>query len=458
MSTIFGLINSALSSLQANQFGIAVASNNIANANNPDYTRQRLVTRPSQIFGGHINYGNGVEIVRVQALRDQLIELRRNQENSNRAGSDLLSRTLSDIEVQFNDSDQAGLLGSLTKFFNSFQTLATDPASMSFRQQVRLQGQALADDFKSMRNNLLSVKDLVNRSIGDKVTTINTLAGQIAKLNGQIAQEEITSTANELRDQRAGLVKELSGMVDVHQIESAQGVFQLSIGATNRMLVFGTETAPLTTTMDASGLNHVMSGVDDLTNQIQSGELQAIIEVRDNYIPKYLNKLDQLAFEIVQQVNGIHSTGYDLNGNTGINFFNPLASAANASALMSLSNAVTTDLSNIAASGQPTGQDNQVATQLGNLLFKPVFSGGSVTDQYRSLVFEVGTDASDAEVALREHEALAEQIEPRRQATSGVSIDEETVQVLQFQRAYQASARLLKTVDELTQTLLGMTP
>jgi flagellar hook-associated protein 1 FlgK len=157
-------------------------------------------------------------------------------------------------------------------------------------------------------------------------------------------------------------------------------------------------------------------------------------------------------------VNGIHSTGYDLNGNTGSSFFNPLASAANASGLMSLSNAITTDLASIAASGQPTGQDNQVATQLGNLLFKPVFSGGSVTDQYRSLVFEVGTDASNAEVALHEHEALAQQIELRRQATSGVSIDEETVQILQFQRAYQASARLLRTVDELTQTLLGMTP
>src|SRR5262245_4477977 len=252
MSTLFGLINSALTSLQANQFGIAVASNNIANAQNPDYTRQRLVTRPSQIFGGHINYGNGVDIVRVQALRDQLIELRRNQEQSSRSGSDLLSRTLSDIEVQFNDTDASGLLGTLAKFFNSFQTLSTDPASLSFRQQVRLDAQSLADAFKSMRNNLLNVKDLVNRSIIEKVATINTLAGQIAHLNGQIAQEELTSTANELRDQRATLVKELSGLVDVHQVESAQGIFQLAIGSTHRMLVFGTETAPLTTTMDAN--------------------------------------------------------------------------------------------------------------------------------------------------------------------------------------------------------------
>jgi flagellar hook-associated protein 1 len=456
MSNVTSLISSALSSLQASQFGITVASNNISNAQNPEYTRQRLVTTPSQIYGGYINYGNGVEIVRVEAMRDQLIEMRRLQENSSRAGDDMLNRTLSDIEVQFNDTEDSGLLLFMSKFFNSFQTLSADPASPSFREQVRLNANALIGGFNAIRNNLTNVQSMVNRSIGDKVTTINTLARQIARLSGQIAEHEVDSAANELRDQRAAVVKELSSLVDVHQLESAEGLFQLAIGDSRRMLVFGTETAPLSTDTDVDGMVRVMSGTEDITSQFQTGELMATVDVRDNYIPNYLNRLDQLAFELVEQVNGIHSAGYDLNGNTGIDFFQSLAGVDGAASLLALSADVAGDFESIAASSQPTGQDNGVSTQIGNLLFRSVFSGGSITDQYRNLVFQVGTDVSNSEVSLREHEALAQQLELRRQSVSGVSIDEETVQILQFQRAYQASARLLRTVDELTQTILNL--
>jgi flagellar hook-associated protein 1 FlgK len=123
---------------------------------------------------------------------------------------------------------------------------------------------------------------------------------------------------------------------------------------------------------------------------------------------------------------------------------------------MALSPEVSGDPSKIAASRAAGGQDNGTAMQLGNLLFQPVFSSGAITDQYRNLVFNIGSDVSDSAVSLKQHEALAQQLDLRRQSVSGVSIDEETVQILQFQRAYQASARLIKTVDELTQTLLNL--
>ena len=110
----------------------------------------------------------------------------------------------------------------------------------------------------------------------------------------------------------------------------------------------------------------------------------------------------------------------------------------------------------IAASSNSTGNDNSAATQLGNLLHDPVFSGGSLTDQYGAIIFGVGTDVVNAQASLNEHSALEAQLQNRRQSISGVSIDEESVQVLQFQRAYQASARLIQTVDQLLQTALGM--
>jgi flagellar hook-associated protein 1 FlgK len=123
---------------------------------------------------------------------------------------------------------------------------------------------------------------------------------------------------------------------------------------------------------------------------------------------------------------------------------------------MSLSAEVAADPRRIAASSLPTGEDNAVAIDIGNLLYKPVSAAGSISDMYSGLVYAIGTDAANAETAWQEHAALANQLELRRQSISGVSIDEETVQIMQFQRAYEASARLIRTVDELTQMLLTL--
>jgi flagellar hook-associated protein 1 FlgK len=188
------------------------------------------------------------------------------------------------------------------------------------------------------------------------------------------------------------------------------------------------------------------------------GSLAAELEIRDVYVPKYAATLDQLAYEIAQHVNSIHATGYDLDGNTNIDFFNPLASATDAARLISLSADIASDARRIAASSQASGNDNGTAVALGNLLSSPVFSGGSVTDQYGAMIFMVGSDVSGAQAGLDEQEAILVQLENRRQSLSGVSIDEESLQITQFPRAYEASAQLIKVVDELLQTTIAMLP
>lgn len=442
MSSLGAILNTAVTSMQASQLGIAVASNNISNAQNPEYTRQRLITTPGASLESHLSVGSGIDVVRIEAMRDQVIESRRLQESSARAGADLTNRTLSDIEVQFTDTDNTGLLQGLSRFFNSFQTLSADPASLNFRQQVHTRATALINQFKAMHDGLTKTQTLIDRSLDEKVSRINSLAGQIAHVSGQIADQEMNGPANDLRDRRASLVKDLSAIVDVHELETDDKLYQLSIG-NSRMLVFGTDTAPI-------------GSQEELTGRFSSGELQAAIEVRDSYLPKYINAMDQMAYEVVQQVNSLHSGGFDLNGNTGANFFATLSGVEGASSLISLSAEVAADVSAIAASSQATGQDNGNAIQMGNLLFNPVFSGGSIADQYRNLVFDVGSDVSNSGVILQQHEALSQQLELRRQSMSGVSIDEETMQILQFQRSYQASAKLIKTVDELAQTILNI--
>ena len=167
MSTLNSILNSSLSSLRADQLALSLAANNIANAQTPGYTRQRLVTAPAVLNEAFPSIGTGVDVVRVQALRDQMVETRLREETSAKSGGDTLTKTLSDIEVLFNDTDATspGLLQAVTNFFNSFQTLSQDPASMNFREEVKSNAQALIDTLHSRNSDLKALQHRVDQAI-----------------------------------------------------------------------------------------------------------------------------------------------------------------------------------------------------------------------------------------------------------------------------------------------------
>jgi flagellar hook-associated protein 1 FlgK len=451
MSSIGSILGSALSALQASQLGISVASNNIANSSNLQYTRQRLITAPAADLLGQAG-GLGVQVLGVESIRDALIEKRLIQEDASQGGADTLSRLLSNIEPLFTDSDSTGLQQYISDFFNSFQTLSTDPSSSSFRQIVRTRAEALAGAFSRTRQELVQSQADANTAVSQLVTRINALADRIAAVTGQIAQAG--GESSELRDQRSSLVRELASIADVHELDNGD-TYQLTVGG-NRLLVLGPKNFDLGTEVDSSGFTHVYSETDDITAEIAIGGLAAQLQVRDKYVPDYLAQLDELAYNIVQQVNSRHSDGFDLDGNTGIDFFMSLAGPSGAAGLMTVSSAVSANLRRIAPSSEASGLGNQVAIQIGNLIFENATPVGSFINQYQHLVFRVATDLSDAETSLREHQALATQLEARRQGVSGVSIDEESVQLLQFQRAYEASAKLISAVDEMLRVVLGI--
>jgi flagellar hook-associated protein 1 FlgK len=439
MGTSLGsLMNSALKSMAANQLALSVASNNIANAENTNFTRQRLITVPT---GPDVSgIGTGVDVIGIDAVRDALVEMRLKQEISAKAGDDALTNGLQNVEVLFNDTENTGVLQTLSDFFNSFHSLSLDPASANFRQEVKTKAQTLINTFHGRNRDLKTIQTTADKAVSAHVDQINLLGTQIASLTSDIQFQEVAHRATDLRDRREALVKQLSEIVEIRELES-NGEYQLTT-KDNRLLVINGMTQTLKTS--------------DVTSGIGNGQLKAQLAVRDQYVPKYLDALDQLAFEISTQVNAIHAAAYDQDGSTGNNFFTPLATASGASRLIELSASVSSDTRNIAASSLSTGNDNNAAVQLANLLHQPVFTGGSLTDQYRSMIFTIGTDVATSEANFREHDALATQLQNRRQSISGVSIDEETVQMLQFQRAYEASARLIRIVDELLQTTLAL--
>src|SRR5689334_8656906 len=221
MSGLSSVMNSALSSMWASQLELSVASNNISNAQTPGYSRQRVNLAPA-------DPATGVTVVDIQALRDQLINNRLNLETSYRSAQDAKQQTLQDIQTKFNDPQGTGLLSSITNFFNSFQTLSTDPTSMTNRTVVQQAGIALANAFHSQAASLNNQQQVANQAVATDVNKINSLTSQIAAITLQIQQQETPGTPqNVLRDQRAQLVQQLSQLADVREIDS-NGTYELS--------------------------------------------------------------------------------------------------------------------------------------------------------------------------------------------------------------------------------------
>jgi flagellar hook-associated protein 1 FlgK len=450
MSSLSAVTNSAMSSLLASQLELSVASNNISNAQTPGYSRQRVNLAPSAAAAG-------VEVVDIQALRDQLTSNRLNLETSYRSAQDTMQQTLQDIQSTFNDPQGTGLLSKVTSFFNSFQTLSNDPTSMTNREFVQQAGQSLANAFHSQAANLNNQQQTANQTVATDVNKINSLTSQIATITQHIQEEEAPDQPqNSLRDQRSQLVQQLSQLVDAREIES-NGTYEVSLGSSGQTLVINGVAQNLSVGTGANGLYSVDAGNIDITSGIGGGDLQGQLQLRDQKISSYQNQLDQLAYQITQQVNTIHSAAYDLNGNTGANFFAPLSSASGAAGAIALSSAVAGNTQAIAASQNGAAGNNVAALAIGNLLHNPVFNGGSVTDQYSSLVFSIGNDTANAQAAFKEHDALFTQLQNQLQSISGVSIDEETAQILQFQRSFQASSKVISAVDQMLQTALSMT-
>jgi flagellar hook-associated protein 1 FlgK len=193
----------------------------------------------------------------------------------------------------------------------------------------------------------------------------------------------------------------------------------------------------------------------DITSEIGRGKMSGWIDVRDTQIPGYKTRLDNIAFSVAQQVNGLHKTGTDLLGGTGNNFFAPIASAAGAAAAIGLDAGVAGDSRLVSVSGTGATGDNQIAKAITDLRDARVVGGtNTFSESWGQLVYQVGSDSQTAQVQQKTRQEVVDQVTKLRDQVSGVSLDEESAQMMKFQRAYEANARYFSTVDSMLNTLM----
>jgi flagellar hook-associated protein 1 len=443
--------------LMAQQLALNIAGNNIANVNTPGYTRQQAILKnslPLQLpFGSG---GTGVDIAEIRRNRSYFLDQQLRGETQKLGKWSLLSQSWTQVESIFNEPDDTGLSGQLDKFWTSWQDLANNPESQAARIAVKEQTVLLTNSFHHLSTQLNDMQVSIDNDISQTTTDVNSYASQIADLNQSIVTSELTGAkANDLRDRRDELVDELSQLVDVSTNEQNDG--SVTVYMDSMALVEGNSHQNLTTTTESNGTSVVhtvrFGGVGIDLGKI-GGKLEGMINTRDDVIMKKSQELDNLATGIAKAVNGIHRAGIGGNGSTNIDFFDPKMKGASD---INLNSVIVDNVAYIAAGKNGQAGDNSNALDISALRNSMSMSGDKSTfgDYYNSVIGEVGTRTKEASSVEQNQQALVTQIENSRQSVGGVSLDEEMANMIQYQHAYEAAARIISTMDSTLNTIIN---
>ena len=473
MSPLNTAIEIGRSALRTQQIGLSVTGNNIANVNTPGYARQHANLASSSVVINGL--GSGAQVAAVTRIRDTLLDGQSRYESGVLGRLEAMERAMSTVEsiftemsgsstteagAVFNQSSGAQLSGAFSRFFNAFQDLANNPESQAGRAVVREEGVFLAEQFHRLQDKLSALRTDLDKDYRDAVVEMNRLTEQIAHINVRILSEK--SRPNEvtgnLDDERDRLIDELASLANINVREQTDGTVTVTIQNGGLLVNRGASTELSTRSAVRDG-----ASVSDLTiastGEIitpSEGKLKGLAEARDEKITTFQSSLDTLAETFVAQVNAIHAGGFGLDGSSGTVFFN---SAGTTAREISVSDAILSDLNKIAASDSatsPGGGSNALA--LSDLRLEKILGGGTQTVEefYGDLVGQVGAEAKGVFTDTEGQRLVMEQVVNRRENVRGVSINEEATDLILFQRAYQAAARLVTIVDEMMQSVLTM--
>ncbi|MGI6574704.1 MAG: flagellar hook-associated protein FlgK [bacterium] len=463
MSMFFGL-ETARRALMAQQQALNITNHNIANANTPGFSRQEalFVTTPPYTLGQSLagkaqEMGTGVKVAEIRRLRERFLDHQFRTEVKDLGRWQVRSDLYHRLELIMHEPGEGGLAGALGAFWHGWQKLAENPENSTARSVLLQQAIDLTDTLNHLDRQLKQLGDDCNQILAIRVAEINTLARQIAALNQQIVRVEAGSQqANDLRDQRDLLVDQLAELAGIQVLEKESGAIDVVLG--NRGLVEGVNVSQLTVAGDPLGLHRVPAWFDGQPLKVNGGVLLGIEEAYSCLV-QFQDHLNEMVQVMATEVNKLHLAGYGLDGGNGRQFF----VTTDGEAKFDLGNIIVNpelaaDPGLIAAATDPAQLpgDGGTALEIGRLKHNPV--GGdnsSITEYYNGIIAQLGISAQEAYGMVANQEILTGAIDNRRQAVSGVSLDEEMVNMVRYQHAYNAAARMVTAIDEMLEVVVN---
>ncbi len=570
MALINGALQIGRSAITASQGALAVTGNNIANAATPGYSRQSVHLAPTQyteVSPGQYT-GTGVALYDVRRQVDEALNGRIRTAVGDSASSLVQQQAMSRVEAAFNELTEQDLSTRLNAFFSAYSALQSEPDKITNREIVLQEGASLTNFIREVRLDLAGVQDDLDAQVTYYVDQANALADQIANLNGQvvIAEAGRAGSASALRDQREELLKQLSGLINIHTREVAGGSVNIFIG--NEPLIQYSDNRGLSynETEDANGnkLSQVIFSDNDEAVALTSGKIHGLITARDDQIGSAIGEFDDWTSALVLEVNELHSLGRGLEGfssvssarvsdpaaslatiaDTGLpwqvtngvfnihvtdssghtvttqikvevgidstdttltDLANALNAVANITATVDGNNqlqiagtdAATTfafsaptdlddatnvlavlgintffegsngtdiavksdlDANHVAASANGLPGNGEVAGRIADLATTGVSSlnGVSLSDGFNSIVGGIATSSRAAQDNYISADVVVQTLEMERQSISGVSIDEEAINMIMFQRAFQGAARYISLIDQMLDEVMSL--
>lgn len=453
MGSLSSSLGIASQSLQAQELELQVANNNIANANTAGYTREVVNLReanPSQ--NGILTVGTGVSITSVTSIRDELLTLRIQQQTSDQSSAQAKVSALNQIQTLF-PSTGTSLASSLSSFFSTLSALSTNPTSTADRQTAIQSGQTLVDQFNSISAGLTGPASGLNSTVSADVAQINQLSTQAANLNQELTlQNAQGQNTGPIGDQLNQVETQLATLTDITVTHSSQGDSIVSGGGTP--LVLGNQSYALSTSTNSSGNIRVLDqGGNDITATIKSGDLGGTLQVRDTQLPALLNSLDTLASQFATAFNAAQAQGYNQNGAVGTALFTIPTTVAGSAAGIKLA---TTDPAAIAASSDGYSGSNGNVINLTALQTTALGSGPSASSQSANLIYQIGSLTQTANTNATSIQQSLTALNNQQGGISGVSVDQEAANLIQYQQAYQAAAKVVSTIQTLFQATIDM--
>lgn len=459
MPTISSGISVALQAVLTHSQVLEITEHNIANASTKGYRRQSAILTtetPNSINGadhgiGAGQRGNGVTIDRIDRFNLAFFDGRYRAVSAEAQSWEAQSGILSHLESILAENSDDGLLPKLDQFWAGWQALSNEPTSTSLRAIVLDDASALATAFNRRATQITQMRSDQNLAVAGKVEEINSLASQIAQLNGNISRViSVGEQPNDLLDKRDLALDRLAELTGAVSSEQKNGEMLVSVGG--HVLVMGQDTFKLevrTNPTDTSVVDAYWNDGQKLTPP--SGELKGTLDVRDRVLVDQLTGLNTMSAGLIAQVNTIHSGGYGLNNATGLNFFNGTdASSITVNSTLDANSIATSSAANQAG-------NNNIALQITALKTVKGMKAGTATlnDFYNTQITELAVTTKRASDNSYQHGLIVNALGNQRESVVGVSLDEEAANMAKAQKAYQAAARVLTAYDDLLDLVIN---
>ncbi|GAA1957846.1 flagellar hook-associated protein FlgK [Nocardioides panacihumi] len=445
MTGTFGSLNTALSALRYQQVALDVANNNIANVNTAGYVRRRAeaasvgATGQPTMWSQYDGHGDGVRVASVDRLADPLLDARSRRENGTLSYLSTQQTILNRVETSIGEPGDNGLSAALQELGAAFQDLVGDPAGAAARKTVLAKADAVTSAFKTQSDSIAGEIADQQSHASTVVQEVNDAATELARLNKTIKVAQVNNTdVGTLSDQRDLLALSLAKLTGAEVSVQPDGQFNVAVNGV--ALVTGDTAATMTAT---SGTPVALSVGGTAVPAGVGGELGGVVDVLNTTLPAYKKSLDDIATKFAAQMNAQHRAGTDLNGNPGQDLFTIDPADPAGSLAVAFTN---TDLLAASAGGAKDGGNADALSR-----------ATTVGSDYAALVTSFGSAVASVNRQTTNQQTLTNQVDDEREQMAGVNLDEETVNMVAAQHAYEAASKMLTVMDSILDTLINRT-